>query len=75
MTKMTLRQLRRSRDYSQRELAQMIGVSIATYQKYEQCPGNIRIKTLLHICEVLDIDVRQVKIFNDNSNVIFVDKE
>lgn len=59
----TLRQWRREREMTQTEVAVKIGIHPNTYKKYEKCPGECRIKTLIAICNLFDIGINQVKIF------------
>lgn len=73
--KKTLRNWRRDRDITQAQLAEAIGVSEKTIRIYEKCPGQVKIKKLLEICEVLDIPVNELKIFCDGSNTIYIEGE
>lgn len=69
MRQMTIRQRRRSKEYSQEKVAEMIGVSVATYKKYERCPAQMRITTLLRLCKALDVDIRAVKLFTGSDDI------
>lgn len=73
--KRTLRQWRRDREMTQAELAQMVGIHENTYKKYEHCPGEVRIKTLIAICEALEISINDIKFFVGDTRQVFKEEE
>ena len=74
MRQMTIRQLRRSKELTQQQLAEKLGIAVVTYQTYEKCPAQMRIKTLLKLCDVLEVDVRAIKLFNGSSDM-FIEQD
>lgn len=58
--KLTLRQWRSIKGYSQAEMAEMIGVNINTYRSWERNPENITIGNLKRVAEVLEITVEDL---------------
>ena len=52
-----LKQLRRKKNISQTEFAQIIGVSLRTIQLYEKKGANIPIKNLTKIAQYFDLDI------------------
>lgn len=73
--KKTLRQWRRDREMTQAQLAAAVGIHENTYKKYEHCPGEVRIKTLIALCDVLGISISDVKLFVGNSREVFREQE
>ena len=57
---MTLRQARRFRDKSQRDMAKVLGVSEDTYRSIERCPERASIKHATLICEALNLSVDEI---------------
>lgn len=58
--KLTLKQWRVIKGYSQEDLAKLIGVSTNTYGSWERDSENITIKNLKIIAEVLEITVEDL---------------
>ena len=73
--KKSLRGWRRDRDFTQAQMANEIGVSLATYQTYERCPGQIRLHTLFRICEVLKVGINDIQYWTgDTSKILYVEE-
>lgn len=53
-----LRRVRRSKDLTQKQLAQLIGISTAQVQKYEKGANRIPADVILRLSQLLSIPVR-----------------
>lgn len=69
--KQTMKQLRRSKGITQKEMAQKLKISVYAYQKMECCPAESEIKLLLAVANILNVPVTDIFLFRDitNSNV------
>lgn len=69
--KQTIKQLRRSKGITQKEMAQRLKISVYAYQKIERSPAESEIKLLLAVANVLNIPVTDIFLFNNitKSNV------
>lgn len=70
----SLRQARRMKDFSMREMASKLGVCECTYRKLERNPGEISIDNAKAICKILDISIDQI-FFDSNSSLTRGTKE
>lgn len=61
--------LRRSINYSQRDMADQLGISVATYNAYEQDPDRIKLGTLEKMAELFGIPVAQIFLTNDVNDI------
>jgi transcriptional regulator with XRE-family HTH domain len=53
---MTLRKARRMKDLSQADLAEKLGMSLASYQRYERDLGKMRVEKLDDAASILGVD-------------------
>jgi transcriptional regulator with XRE-family HTH domain len=53
---LTLKQARLIKGYTQREIANKLGIHVQTYSKMEKHPDEVTIGEAKKICEILDID-------------------
>lgn len=60
---LTLKEWRMLLDITQEEMAQKLGIHPNTYRRYEIHPEEIRIGTVIRICDVLGIKTSELKIF------------
>lgn len=63
-----LKHARILKDYSKSEMAKLIGVSTPTYTAYENGTSEPKLKTLIEIIKVLDIDANYL--LKDNNCVL-----
>ena len=66
-----IRQARRAHDYTQEQLAEMLGVSTAYYGKIERGVHGISIEKLIVLGEKLDMDLTYVLTGKDKNTIIF----
>ncbi len=64
----TLRQARRMKEFSMREMASKLGICECTYRKLERNPGEMSIDNAKAICKILDISMEQI-FFDTNSSL------
>lgn len=56
-----VKQLREQKSLTQEELANQVGVSLSTIQKWEDgAIGAAKASSLMKLCEVLDADVKEI---------------
>lgn len=67
----TLRQARRMKEFSMREMASKLGICECTYRKLERNPGEMSIDNAKAICKILDISMEQI-FFDTNSSLTLV---
>ena len=56
----TVKQARQYAGFTQREMAEKLGISRDTYRKIEQSPENATVATAKKISEVVDIPIDQI---------------
>lgn len=66
MEQMTIRELRRVREFSQETMAELLGIHVNTYRGYEEHPEKIPISKAAEIARILDVDM---------SHIIFLPKK
>lgn len=65
--KLTLKQARLVRGFTQEEMAKAIGVHSQTYRKIEQNPGSATIKQMRLLCNALEMDYDNIFFDKDSS--------
>lgn len=65
--KLTLEAWRRARNISQENMAEMCGVHINTYRRWEQNPGEIRIDKAMIIVNALQISLDNIFLPSDTT--------
>lgn len=63
----SIKYFRRSKSLTQKDLAEMIGCDIRTYQKYESGEINIKISTLQKISSILGVSLYKLCLFGDEN--------
>lgn len=58
----SLKELRARKEVTQKQVAEVIGVTRATYNSWEQDPGNIVIAKIYELADYLDVNVEEIKI-------------
>lgn len=62
--KYTLEQARIGAKKTQEEMAEHLGVTRATYRKYEDKPYTMQVGTLIKFCAICDVQPEDLKFFN-----------
>lgn len=70
MEKMTIRELRRAREFSQESMAELLGVHVNTYRGYEEHPERIPISKAAEIAKILDVDMSRIIFLPRKSTVM-----
>lgn len=58
---MNLRAWRRAKEITQAEMAERLGIHVATYQNWEKAPQNISVRNALKISEILCVPLDEIK--------------
>lgn len=61
MGRLTLRAWRRAKDITQEKMAELLGISTATYIAWEQNPENIKVSIAYKIADTLDVDIDEIQ--------------
>jgi len=56
----SLKELRARKGKSQREAAQDLGVSLTTYNGWEQNVAKLKVSTVLKLADYFDVDMREI---------------
>lgn len=64
--RLTLKQARLISGYKQREMAELLGVHVHTYMKWEQNPEDMSVGTAKQVSRIVEVDFE--KIFFDNES-------
>lgn len=59
----TLKQMRRIREKTQKQMALKLGVTEGTYRTWEHCPARVQVGTLFRILHILDFKITDLKMF------------
>ena len=57
---LTLRQWRLAKEYSKEQVANVCGVHVNTYSKWEENPKTISIDNFKKICNLLNIELKDI---------------
>lgn len=61
-----LAEYRKSKGYSQDQLAKLIGVTTATIQNWENGRGMGSVERIIKLCAALDVDAREIFVLETN---------
>ena len=61
--KLTMKEWRKLLGFSQDEVAKQLGIHMNTLREYEAHPEMCRVGTLITFCDVLGININDLKIF------------
>ena len=56
---------RRARNVTKKDMASLLGISVPTYNSFEDNPSKMSIGTAKKICEILDVKLEDVNFFAD----------
>lgn len=68
-----MRQLREIRNYSQKELSQLIGVSERTLQRYESGESEPTVSVLITLSKLYDLSIDEIVANNSNRTINIFD--
>lgn len=71
---MTLKQMRVVQGYTQRDMAEKMGVDINTIRAWERCPAKIQVGKLFQILKYLGYSIGELQLFN-STNTPYLDFE
>lgn len=57
---LTLKQWRRVKDLTQKDMSNMLNVHINTYQNWEENPEKISVKHALNIAEIFNVSINDI---------------
>ena len=66
----TLREWRKLKDKTILQMAKALNVTPKTYQTWERCPAKIKIGALIDICNALNVEPANIKIFSARDNAL-----
>lgn len=66
--KQTIKQLRRSKGITQKDMAERLNMSLYAYRKIEQNPAACEIKSLLAVGNVLNVPITDIFLFHNITN-------
>lgn len=71
----TLREWRKMKDKTIIQMAKALNVTPKTYMTWERCPARIKIGSLVTICNVLNLQPENVRIFTEFKNNVVIEGE
>ena len=63
--RLTIKQWRNVRDISQNEMANRLNVHVNTYRVMERYPMKVRLYTLLKICKILKVSIKDLNLIEE----------
>jgi DNA-binding XRE family transcriptional regulator len=64
---LTIRQYRKMYDFSQEKMAELLGISVGTYIRYEKKPLEIPIHRALDMCQIFDTTLDRIIFLQEQS--------
>lgn len=58
---LTFKEIRRLSGLSIPQFSKLVGIPSTTWRQYERCPSKIQVDKLLKVCNILGIDVSNIK--------------